>query len=245
VSLTGCGDDGNSRLDELPSDDALATGDLTTDEFAEVVQIIGDGDVRNETIRAAASAVELFLDDVAVAALTGSAHDFDRRDLVNFAEEVSRDETAHGYLHESIVTWGNARSSEQVPDPDLLAGPDLSPADAPRFPEDVLESAAMITTAFQQGIDEAEGSDTFGTEFRDDVVAALRIDHVSALDDHGVVDVLAERDLLESQESYSTTTEYLQSVVILVYGTDPFDDLDSRIVAHAADSDATSAWRTT
>lgn len=245
MAFTGCGGDGNSRLDDLPNDDALAEGELTTDEFAEVVQIIGDGHVPDETKQAAARGVEFFLDDMAAAALAGSTQDFDRPDVVGFAAEVSRDDAALSHLYESVLNWGNSRATDEVPDPEILAEPNLDRRDAPSFSEEVLEPIAMITTAFQQGIDEAEGNDTFGTEFRDDIVAALRIDHVSALEDHGVVDVLIEREVLEARDSYRTNTEYLQSAVIIVYGTEPFSDLDGRIVAHARETDAGSAWSPT
>jgi hypothetical protein len=242
VVVAGCGDDGNSRLDDLPSEDALVAGELTTDEFAEALQIIAEGDVPDETKRAAARTVEFFLDDIAAVALDEAADDFDRRDVVDFAEEISRDETALGYLHESVISWGSARSSEDLPDPELLAGPDLSPLDAPRFPEDVLESVATVTTAFQQGIDKTDSSDDFGTEFRDDIVAALRIDHVSALEGHGVAGVLIDRGLLQPVENYEVEQEYRHRLLGLVYGTEPYADLDGRIVDLAHTTDASSPW---
>lgn len=80
------------------------------------------------------------------------------------------------------------------------------------------------------------------TEFRDDLVADLRQGHVALLEDQGVADELIERGLLQPADSYRTEQEYRDSLLTLVYGTEPFADFDGRIVDRAFDRDADQGW---
>ncbi|MGH9185149.1 MAG: hypothetical protein ACRD0U_04930, partial [Acidimicrobiales bacterium] len=103
------------------------------DRYADVVRIVGDGDIPDVTKRTVANALGLYVNDIGEAALRQSethyenddakaAEDFNRPDLVDFFEELGYDEEAAGQVGESITVWASQEAQPFVGDTHLQQG---------------------------------------------------------------------------------------------------------------------------
>ncbi len=100
------------------------------DNFADVVRIVGDGDIPDVTKRTVANASGLYLGDIGDAVVRQSqtsyaddgaraAEDFNRPDLVDFFAEVATDDEAAAQVGESVTYWAEQRTASFLAHPEM------------------------------------------------------------------------------------------------------------------------------
>jgi hypothetical protein len=149
-------EDGTS-LNDFIGEGEVTTENVTLADYAEVVRIVGDGDIPDADKRTVASALGLYLADIGDSAVRQTstdppdgaaqdAEDFNRPDLVDFFQELSDDDEASRQVADSVIAWVNQLSEPWLADTDL----EQSEVEA------ALDPVALVMGAIEDGFEDGD-----------------------------------------------------------------------------------------
>jgi hypothetical protein len=161
--------------------------DQALDNYADVVRIVGDGDIPDVTKRTVANAFGLYIDDIGEETVRQSetvyddadareAEDFNRPDLVDFFHELAFDEEAAAEVGESFTYWAEQRS---VP---FLTNPQMGEAEV----NELYRPVSLLMGSTQDGFDAADEAARAAREG-----FALGARHVAAFGVNAVIGAVA------------------------------------------------------
>jgi hypothetical protein len=183
VILGPGGGNGNpSDLHDLIGDGEITADTVTLDNYADVVRVVGEGDIPDDDKREVARALRLYLDGIGESVVRQTetdypdveaqeAEDFNRPDLVDYFQELGHDEEAARQVADSMIAWVTQ-----------LAQPFLTDADLEQSEVGTtLDPVAPVMGSIEDGFDAAGDAPVEGREFERIVIGQLREDFALAV----------------------------------------------------------------